>query len=256
MPELRRAGTTYPPSRSLVLCAAPRTGSTLLCELLTGTDVLGYPKEPFAPASLAACAEAWGTPEPDVDPGAYLRAALRNGTSPDGTFATKIMWEHLDELRRWGARQSRAEVLSLFPRPHALLVTRRDKVAAAVSWVRARSTGTWSRSPGGRNPRPPTLDLDGITAAHRAQHAAEESWRALLAELPTVPTATLVYEDVAADHAAAVATAAGLLGREVAGPPPRPTLTMQRDRWTTEVVARWTAATGGCATCAVPAASP
>jgi trehalose 2-sulfotransferase len=249
MAEHRRAGTTYPPTRSLLLCAAPRTGSTLLCELLTGTDVLGYPKEPFAPASLAACAEAWDTPGPDVDPAAYLRAALRNGTSPDGTFSTKVMWDHVDGLRRWGRRRRRTEVFSLFPRPHALLVTRRDKVAAAVSWVRARSTGTWSRSPGGRNPRPPTLDLDEITAAHRAQHAAEEGWRSLLAAVPTVPTATLAYEDLAADHAAAVATAARLLGREVATPPLRPTLTVQRDAWTVDAIARWTEATGGCSRC-------
>lgn len=250
MPEHRRAGTTYPPSRSLVLCAAPRTGSTLLCELLTGTEVMGYPKEPFAPASLAACCEAWGTPGPDVDLDAYLRAALRNGTSPDGTFSTKVMWEHLDGLRRWSGRRRVAEVLALFPRPHALLLTRRDKVAAAVSWVRASTTGAWSRTGGSDRPRPGTVDVDRISSAHRAQHAAEQGWRALLAARPDVPMATVAYEDLADDHEGAVATAARLLGRRVEGPPPRPTLEVQRDDWTTEAAAQWIAATGGCPACA------
>ncbi len=251
MAERRRAGTTYPPLRSLVLCASPRTGSTLLCELLTGTDGLGYPKEPFAPASVAACSAAWGTPGPEEDPAAYLRAALRNGTSPDGTFSTKIMWDHVEGLRRWGGCAHATDVLSLFPHPHALVVSRRDKVAAAVSWVRAMETGAWSRAEGGTRPRPHDVDVDRISAAHRAQHAAEDGWRTLLAARPDVPVAEVSYEDVATDHEGALATAAHLLGREDPGRVAPPTLTVQRDDWTAEAAARWGEVTGGCAACAV-----
>ena len=82
--ERRTAGTTWPPTRTIVLSATPRTGSTLACDVLAGTEQLGYPKEPFAEVAVPACAGAWEVPPLDQDLERYLRAAFTNGTTPNG----------------------------------------------------------------------------------------------------------------------------------------------------------------------------
>lgn len=249
MAERRPAGTTYPPARSLLLCAAPRTGSTLVCDLLTGTGLLGHPKEPFAPVAVAPCREAWGVADPEVDASAYLRAALRNGTSRNGVFSAKVMWDDLAGLQRWLGHIPPEDALATFPDPRLLVIGRRDKVAAAVSWARARATGSWSRSAADPNPSPGVINLAAISAAHDDHHRAEDGWAALVART-SLPHRRIDYEDVLADRRSVVVLAAALAEVEVTGPVPPTDLAVQRDGWSTEATTRWIAATGGCERCA------
>ncbi len=157
------------------------------------------------------------------------------------------MWTHLGHLQRW-AGCDLDRVLNLFPDPSALVIGRRDKVAAAVSWVRALATDTWSRTGADPNPIPHQADLVAISTAHEEQHRAEEGWAALLARGP-IPCSWLAYEDLVVDPSGALAQAAAIAGVAVA-PALTPTdLAIQRDGWSAEVTSRWTETTGGCDRC-------
>lgn len=243
--ERRTAGTTWPPTRSIVLCATPRTGSTLACDVLAGTEQLGYPKEPFAEVAIAACADAWGVPRLEDDPPGYLRAAFTNATTPNGICSVKVMWGDVCRLARAGDRHE-ADVLDCFVDPVALLVTRRDKLAAAISQHRAEHTGEWSTDDAGSRPGPRDPDLDRVSELHDAQHDGAEQWRSLVLA-SAVPWAELVYEDVAADAARIAVVAARLVGVELdRAPQVRTRLRVQRDDWNEHVRRSWTRATGGC----------
>lgn len=249
--ERRVAGATWPPTRTVVLCATQRTGSTLACDVLTATDRLGYPKEPFAAAAIGPCARAWGVPTPDEDAPAYLRAALTNGTSPNGICAVKVMWEDIPTLAASLGRPIE-DALAGLTDPVALLVTRRDRLAAAISQHRAEQTGEWSTAVADGRPAPGPPDLERVSELHRAQHDHADRWRDLV-ERSGVPWAEVVYEDVAGEPwriAEVTAALVGVhLGDEVAA---ETSLRVQRDAWNDEVRAVWIAATGGCPRCPAP----
>lgn len=243
--EHRSAGSTWPPTRSIVLCATPRTGSTLACDVLAGTGQLGLPKEPFAAVAIPACADAWGVPPLEVDPARYLRAVFTNGTTPNGICAVKVMWEDVASLAR-ATNRHEADALDSFVDPVALLVTRRDKVAAAVSQHRAERTGEWSTTDVEGRPDPGRADLGRVSELHDAQHDGAEQWRALVVA-SALPMAEVVYEDVVGDPARIAVVAARLVGVELEEEPEvRTALRIQRDTWNDEVRRAWLEETGGC----------
>ncbi len=243
--ERRTAGSTWPPTRTIVLCATPRTGSTLACDVLAGTEHLGYPKEPFAEVAVPACATAWDVPTLDDDPERYLQAALTNGTTPNGICSVKVMWADVARLAK-AADRHEDDVLDCFIDPVALLVTRRDKLAAAISQHRAERTGEWSSDDSSARPEPGEPDLDRISALHDDQHEGADRWRALVAGA-AVPSAEVVYEDVAGEPGRIATLAARLVGVQLLGDPEvRTRLRVQRDDWNEQVRRGWDEATGGC----------
>src|SRR4051795_1687677 len=102
-------------TKSLLVCATPRSGSTLLCALLDGTGVAGRPREFFerlAPPGLprqpreyfeqvedSKLLELLAPTDPGTpDPGDPIPQALAEGTTDNGVFAAKLMWTHLLDL--------------------------------------------------------------------------------------------------------------------------------------------------------------
>src|SRR3954465_13234856 len=87
-----------------MICSTPRSGSTLLCRMLSATNVAGAPNSYFLRADIWA--DRWGVPHPngievaEFDR-AYLSAMLREGRAGAGVFALRIMWPSMpDALRR------------------------------------------------------------------------------------------------------------------------------------------------------------
>lgn len=75
-------------TESYLVCALPRSGSSLLCGLLSSTGVAGRPEEWFWRETEAPLPEQWGTPgERD-----YLAAVRRAATTQNGVLAAKVMW--------------------------------------------------------------------------------------------------------------------------------------------------------------------
>ena len=83
--------------KSYVICATPRTGSTLLCSLLRSSGVAGQPESWFRMQDRAEWARDWGLAE-GLDWELYLRAALAAGTGPNDVCGLRLMWNMLEEL--------------------------------------------------------------------------------------------------------------------------------------------------------------
>ena len=85
---------------SVILCATPRSGSTLLCDLLAETGMAGRPASFYRQQSIAYYAEQFGVPlgEGTAFDRDYLVAVRRHGTDDTGTFGLRIMWSSVADL--------------------------------------------------------------------------------------------------------------------------------------------------------------
>lgn len=166
------------PTCSYLICATPRSGSTLLCEALTNTGVAGYPKEyfealrttglPMRPRdyfttlnnpgftgmleefSQELHATTISTVTAQRDYADYLIHVLEEGTTANGVFGAKVMWGYLGDfisnLRDIPAYRALPvpELFStVFPNLHYIRVVRKDKVGQAVSLWKAIQTWRW-----------------------------------------------------------------------------------------------------------------
>jgi LPS sulfotransferase NodH len=80
---------------SYLICATPRTGSSLLCGLLDSTGIAGHPGSWFRRQDEREFAARWGIAnQSDGTFGYadYFPAAIAAGSTPNGVFAARIMW--------------------------------------------------------------------------------------------------------------------------------------------------------------------
>jgi trehalose 2-sulfotransferase len=135
------------------LCATPRSGTTLLCDFLSGTGRAGRPQSYYRCQDMERRANAYGLQpkdflnQRDFDC-AYLQAVLQEGTAETGIFGLRIMWGTIGELaKRMSWLQPAATPVALFDEIFGPLVYvhvgRRDKVAQAVSLLKAEQSGLW-----------------------------------------------------------------------------------------------------------------
>ena len=71
---------------SYMICATPRSGSTLLCEALRNTGLAGYPDEYFGPMHVARWTEKWQT-RSDQE---YLEMYLHTGEATMAFGASRL----------------------------------------------------------------------------------------------------------------------------------------------------------------------
>jgi trehalose 2-sulfotransferase len=135
---------TTRPTASYIICSTPRCGSNLLCEALLRSGVAGWPEEFFA---------AWARPEAELAVPARqdLDRIFAAGTTPNGVFGCKLMWEHFDRvierLRGFAvnpAAPPHRVLAAVFPGLAYLHIVRTDKVRQAVSLARAVQSGRWT----------------------------------------------------------------------------------------------------------------
>jgi len=198
---------TRPDVDSYLICATPRTGSTLLCGLLTSSGVAGLPASYFNRRGLHQYAEDWRIARPRdgrIDE-AYVRAALAAGTTSNGVFGGRIMAETLPELiadlvEAAPGAGTDVEVLSTyFGRLQFVHLRRQDVVAQAVSWAKAMQTHFWhpgeAVEPGGRDPH---YDEELIGRLVGTIETFEARWATWFAAHSIVPC-EVSYEELAAD---------------------------------------------------------
>ena len=166
------------PERSYLVCATPRSGSTLVCHALTETGVAGCPEEyfealrhsgrPRRPEEYFLGVEdqsirdhlgerGLGSDPPPRSPlwsraayDRYLDWAFEAGTTGNGIFGAKLMWGYFGDfvslLRNIPAHRDTplAELLpEVFPELTFVRVVRANKVRQAVSLWKAVQTATW-----------------------------------------------------------------------------------------------------------------
>jgi LPS sulfotransferase NodH len=137
---------------SYLICATPRTGSSLLCGLLASTEVAGRPESYFRQPDEPSWASQWGIARADgtFAYAGYVERALAAGRTRNGVFAARLMWGTLEELtaklraryRDPGARDIEVVTRAL-GRTRFVHLHRVDVVAQAVSWLRAEQTDVW-----------------------------------------------------------------------------------------------------------------
>lgn len=140
-------------SDSYLICATPRSGSTLLCGLLRSTGVAGRPDSYFRLPDEASWAHRWRIardPGETFDYQDYVRAALAEGTTDNGVFGARIMWGTMEEVvAKLGvvhpglAGDDLGLLTRAFGRTRFVHLWRDDTVAQAVSWALAEQTNCW-----------------------------------------------------------------------------------------------------------------
>jgi LPS sulfotransferase NodH len=202
------------PRTGVLLCALPRTGSSLLGELLHSTGVVGYAGEWFLYPERARLWREWGVRSHDD----YLERVLDQGTSPNGVFAAKVMWGHMGEFLVYARRASGdfessdlAVIEALVPQPSFVWVRRRDTVAQAVSWAKAAQTDEWRSGTG--EARDPVYDfgqIDWLVHQLRVWDGAWERWF----EAQGIEPEVVWYEDLEVRPTEAVERLLRYLGLE------------------------------------------
>jgi LPS sulfotransferase NodH len=197
--SLRRRIEAAGIERSFFVCSTPRTGSTMLGNLLADTGLVGR------------AGEAFGEPfRRDVVPTLsrrtfddYLVRESERRARGTGTLGYKLHWDQVElflyllGLRRGLRGATDAEVVAaVFPEPRYVFMTREDSLAQAVSWWRSITTGKWidGETPSGE----PRFDPAGIGERLRRIEAHNQAWRHWF-ETNRVEPLWVTYEQLVAD---------------------------------------------------------
>jgi LPS sulfotransferase NodH len=210
------------------VCATPRSGSTLLCELLVASGVAGRPTEHVE--TLRAAGRALEPREyfdgvedpavlellpPSTPPQPYhvpirerLDAVILHATTPNGVFGTKVMWGYMADLQERLAELPELAPLREAERLTALLgdvrwvhVHREDHVAQAVSMWRAVQTRAWRADDD--DACAPQYSFAGIDHLVRLLGEHERAWCDWFAAEGIEPL-SLGYAEIAADPSGAL----------------------------------------------------
>src|SRR6266516_2907810 len=223
------------PDTSYLVCATPRSGSTLLCEALNNTGLAGHPQEYFEAlqergiprrpqqyfdgAAQADILDLLGTysrlddqaPHQSVDERTnyahYLARVLEGGTTSNGVFGSKMMWgyfgdfiSNMRDIPEYREMPVPDLLSTIFPNLHYIWVTRQDKVRQAVSLWKAIQTSTWrmDESPLAKDHSPPgelIFHFEAIDHLVQRIVADEVAWRQYFDACKVQPF-TVVYEDL------------------------------------------------------------
>lgn len=223
------------PHTCYLVCATPRTGSTLLCEALISTGLGGHPREYFEAlrhsglprrpreyftgldnaeildllgdySTLDTLARRFANGE---EYARYLDQVFEEGTTPNGVFAAKVMWGYLYDfvgnLREIEAYRDMPvpELLAtVFPDLRYIYVTRRDKVRQAVSLWKAIQNAVWGQQDGASAPqtdRKLVFHFEAIDHLLRTNADHEEAWRRYFTENDIQPF-HVIYEDLTTSY--------------------------------------------------------
>ena len=243
------------PEKAYIVCATPRSGSTLLCELLRATGVAGNPLEHFeilrhsgAPRQPREYFEGLEdfrvldrlpslrpriADRDDETPDEWWERIRAAGTTANGVWAGTLMWGHVEDL------VARASVLlgdpeiglgtaldRLLGDVDLVFVTRPDKVEQAVSLWRAVQTESW-RSDAAPATERSAYVFAGIDHLRRELEEHEAAWYRFFAANGR-PVHEVSYDDLRDDPRGTTAAVLRALGLP-AGDVPEPRMRRQGD---------------------------
>jgi LPS sulfotransferase NodH len=228
------------PNRAYIVCSTQRSGSTYLCELLASTGVAGNPQEYFEARAdtglpphpgyfLAGLPRTGAGIRDDLHPadapeysdlravdgwGAHLERTFQLGTTDNGVFAAKLMWNQLADLEQHAAALPEfaglagSELLErLLGHPSYVWMRRRDKVRQAISLWRALQTRTWRLEHRAGDVSTPRLTYSFETIEHlrRRLSADDQAWGRYFLHSLVAPLELVYEDDISPDPAGAVA---------------------------------------------------
>ena len=211
-----------------IICGTPRTGSTLLCKLLAATGTSGDPHSFYRRQDVAEWAQEWKLPGRDTMGElefniAYLDAAIAAGKGGTGVFGLRLMRETLDELSAIldrifpGLASDTARFAKAFGRILYIHLSRENKLAQAVSLIKAEQTGLWHIAPDGTEiervapAQEPHYDFERIKGELAELEAYDKAWNTWFAAQGLTPL-RIGYEHLSADPAATLQAVCEALG--------------------------------------------
>jgi trehalose 2-sulfotransferase len=231
-----------------LICATPRTGSSLLCGLLESSGVAGHPESYFRQPDERSWATRWGIVDcsggsfTDAD---FVRAAVAAGRTENGVFAARIMWGTLEEVVHrlsklhpdlFGAD---LELLDrVFGQTSFVYLRRDDVVSQAVSWLRAEQTNHWQDHDQFRPEQPglvPHFDFEEIHRLVQLIGEHNTAWQEWFSSKGVTPY-LVRYEDLAADPVGVTESIIDYLGLAL---PPRLEIHIGHRRLADALNAEW-----------------
>lgn len=217
-----------PGYQSYIICTAPRSGSTLLCRLLAATGKAGGPDSHFHRPSLDAWLSDHGLTRADYTSGreataAVFAAARTAGQAGTGVFGLRLQGHSFAFFLRQAAllfpdaTTDADRIRAAFGETLYIHLSRRDKLAQAISMVKAEQTGLWHRAADGSElerlspPQPPIYDARRIAKMMGTLTAQDAEWPRWFAKQGIAPL-TLTYEDLSANPQRPLAQVLDALG--------------------------------------------
>jgi trehalose 2-sulfotransferase len=144
--------------------------------------------------------EEWGV----ADFPSCFRRLLREGTTPNGVFGSKLMWDQLAEVVPQLAAllglpdADPADVLAAtFPNLRYVWLTRHDKVRQGISYYRALETKVWRSTDVPKAPPiEPPFSFEAIQSLVRLSEWEDQAWQDFLPQCGIDPL-VVAYEDLA-----------------------------------------------------------
>ncbi len=194
---------------SLVILAVQRSGSTYFVDRIRQTGCGGNPREWLQPFERDECRRRYGVPAD----GDYLTLWSEIQTRErgcNGVFGVKVMYDSwfqhflpwLRAIPRLAGKEDEEIFKLFFPNPHVVLISRRNKLAQAVSWVKALRTGLWEyREKEVAYPREALVfDFLQVVETLKRIEQEEAAWRCF-GEHGSFPFREVVFEDFCKDWA-------------------------------------------------------
>jgi LPS sulfotransferase NodH len=179
------------------VCAPPRSGSSFLCEVLSSTGVAGRPDDFFwnPPFWFAD----WGVADFD----SFAQRLFHEGTSTNGVFGSKLMWDQLDYVAKQFAtllalgEAALPHVLgTAFPNLHYIWLSRRDKIRQGISYYRALETKIWRSTDVSNGAQvEPSFNFEAIRSLVQLCTSEDQAWNGYF-RVNGIEPCTVVYEDL------------------------------------------------------------
>ncbi|NRB03720.1 MAG: sulfotransferase [Rhodobacteraceae bacterium] len=212
------------------ICTAPRSGSTLLCRLLTATGAAGRPESYFHRPSLEAWKQANGVAaSANADElavlGEVFQAVLRDAS--DGCDLRGIRLQahslpfFLEQLRRIhpGTESDKARIERIFGSTCFIHLKRPGKLDQAVSYLIAEQSGLWHRNADGSElerlapHKDPLYDFDRIAACKAEMADYDATWDTWF-QTERISPLRVTYPDLASDPLAVLRRVLVALGKD------------------------------------------
>lgn len=239
---------------SYFVCATPRTGSTLLCDMLMNSGIAGYPEEyfeflketglPRQPIEYFALKEEFlaGTvqeaKERKVDSkrlmdwsfhgyASLTKGILHERCTSNGVFGSKMMWGYFGDFLNQmfsvdvlDSTVAHSKIQEFFPSLQYIWMRREDSLLQAISLWKAIQTQCWRMDVGGdRDGRICNVSFSYEAIAYLQKALVEEDacWESYFRRIGIIPI-VVRYEELSANPikvASSVLTQLGVsVGRE------------------------------------------
>lgn len=220
-----------PVRSSYIVCAAPRTGSNLLCFSLAQQDV-GVPIEYLNLFNNAAAQDFYSEVtlrdfQKDITNriigeaivSEYLPKLIQSRTTANGFFGMKVFVHHF--LRLFG-HTDLSKLTSIIPTPPKIIHLRRENlIKMTVSFILAQNNQRWHSEMSSDQARETVYDFEYFFETMKALNEVQNNWNSILSIYPQDQVLRLTYKQLSTSYTDTMKRVNRFLGvNDIEIPPP------------------------------------